>query len=466
MLLFVNENKRWFPICKKRVLLLRLYYKYRITVLSGPFFHIGFFLCFDCNLNFMIMKKYLFFSFFFLSSTIISCTNNDIVVNDLENNDIKCSATIEESMKTYSDLIDSFKKGETRLTNETIYPDYYGGAYIDDDGLLVIWVKDNFDIPIILSENSSIIIKKALYSYNELSKIMDTIDEFKEQSHSLQNLISSNIYMWSLDEKNNRVEVCLKDCSPSAIEEFKRVVTDSPAVVFTRKESISDMWNKVDIIYKNALETRSVINVYAGEKIYAAAEGTSIAKPGSFGYKAQRNGVEGFVTAGHVAAVNDLISIPADNGNSSVYLIGKCTVSKHENNGNLDAAFCVITSSSFAVTNQIGNTGKTYSQFLYRNYAVGSPVFLCGGITSSSGKITSLKVSTEDDETGIVIKDMVKADYASEPGDSGGLVYMTISNINYILGVHHSGTHSGSTHVTTFCPAIRIQDDMGILPSV
>lgn len=30
---------------------------------------------------------------------------------------------------------------------------------------------------------------------------MDTIDEFKEQSHSLQNLISSNIYMWSLDEK-------------------------------------------------------------------------------------------------------------------------------------------------------------------------------------------------------------------------------------------------------------------------
>lgn len=149
----------------------------------------------------MIMKKYLFFSFFFLSSTIISCTNNDIVVNDLENNDIKCSATIEESMKTYSDLIDSFKKGETRLTNETIYPDYYGGAYIDDDGLLVIWVKDNFDIPIILSENSSIIIKKALYSYNELSKIMDTIDEFKEQSHSLQNLISSNIYMWSLDEK-------------------------------------------------------------------------------------------------------------------------------------------------------------------------------------------------------------------------------------------------------------------------
>lgn len=415
-----------------------------------------------CNLNFNEMKNYLLLYFLMVSIAFGACTNDIVVSDNQDRSENEEIVKVGESMKIYSDLIDSFKKGKTRGTDEDIYPDYYGGGYIDDDGSLVIWVKEGFNIPTTLEEHS-VIIKEGLYSYNELNKIMEIINTFK--GSSLPSSVSANIYMWVLDERNNRIEVYLKNCTDADIDEFKRAVINSPAIVFKAKEGISESWDSIEITYEDILMTRAVINVCAGTKIYAAAQGSTTAKPGSFGYKAKRNGVEGFVTAGHVAAKDDVISRPADGG-TSVNIIGKCNVSEHKNNGNLDAAFCVLTSSSFALTNQIGNTGKTYSQYLYRNYAVGTPVSLCGGNTSSTGKITTLKISVEDEKTGVVINDMVGADYASIGGDSGGLVYMSINANNYVLGVHHSGTHSGSTHVTTFCPATRIQDDMGIIPSV
>lgn len=199
------------------------------------------------------MKKLSFISLFILSCTIISCIDNNIT-SKLRNDDNQSTSKVENSIKTYSDLIDSFKNLGIGQTNETIYPDYYGGAYIDNNGVLIVWIKEGSDIPISLSKNSSIKIKKGIYSYNELNKIMDTINKFKEEHNSSLNLISSNIYMWFLDEKNNRVEVCLKDCSSSDIEEFKRVVIDSPAVIFKEKDTTADKCGRVDIIYKNVLE--------------------------------------------------------------------------------------------------------------------------------------------------------------------------------------------------------------------
>lgn len=343
-----------------------------------------------------------------LSLSVMACSSDDlsnsedsvsVVSGNQDENESGEIVRVKESMKIYSDLMDSFQKEKTRGVSGNVYPDYYGGGYIDDDGFLTILVKSGFNAPMTLSDNHSVIIKEGMYSYNELNNIMEVIDTFKEQS--LPSSISANIYMWILDEKNNRVEVYLKNCTSTDIEEFKRNVVDSPAIVFRAKEGIYESWDSIEITYENVLMTRAATNVYAGTKIYAAAQGSTTAKPGSFGYKAKRNGVEGFVTAGHVAVKNDIISIPVSSSGTSIGVnaIGKCNVSEHKNNGNLDASFCVLTSSSFALTNRIGNTGKVYSQSLYRNYAVGTSVSLCGGVTNSTGKITSLKVSVEDDKT-------------------------------------------------------------------
>ncbi len=106
---------------------------------------------------------------------------------------------VEESMKIYSDLMDSFQKRETREVSGNVYPDYYGGGYIDDDSFLTIWVKNGFNAPMTLSDNYSVIIKEGMYSYNELNNIMEVIDTFKEQS--LPSSVSANIYMWVLNEK-------------------------------------------------------------------------------------------------------------------------------------------------------------------------------------------------------------------------------------------------------------------------
>lgn len=107
-----------------------------------------------------------------------ACTNDIVVSDNQDRSENEEIVKVGESMKIYSDLMDSFKKGKTRGADEDIYPDYYGGGYIDDDGSLVIWVKGGFNIPTTLSEEHSVIIKEGLYSYNELNNIMEIIKAF------------------------------------------------------------------------------------------------------------------------------------------------------------------------------------------------------------------------------------------------------------------------------------------------
>lgn len=49
----------------------------------------------------------------------------------------------ENSYLSYEKLIESF---EDKETSETVYPDYYGGSYIDDNGKLVIYVTGTDDV--------------------------------------------------------------------------------------------------------------------------------------------------------------------------------------------------------------------------------------------------------------------------------------------------------------------------------
>lgn len=67
-------------------------------------------------------------------------------------------------------------------------------------------------------------------------------------------------------KKNNRVEVYLKNCTSADIEEFKRNVVDSPAIVFRAKEGVYESWDSIEITYENVLMTRAATNVYAGTK--------------------------------------------------------------------------------------------------------------------------------------------------------------------------------------------------------
>lgn len=70
-------------------------------------------------------------------------------------------------------LLDSFKNSVSRsLDDDLVYPDYYGGMYIDEFGDLNVLVKDGVSSTrsvvtnIIDSEN--VVLHPCLYSYSEL----------------------------------------------------------------------------------------------------------------------------------------------------------------------------------------------------------------------------------------------------------------------------------------------------------
>lgn len=68
-----------------------------------------------------------------------------------------------------------------------VYPDYYGGAYINGDNELVVLVKEEFAtmraagnfISLISDE---VIVNECKYSYNELQEVMEIIVDEIEQN--------------------------------------------------------------------------------------------------------------------------------------------------------------------------------------------------------------------------------------------------------------------------------------------
>ena len=90
----------------------------------------------------------------------------------------------------YNELLDEWTSGVDTEGNVNIaYPDYYGGAYIDDDKNLVILVTT--EIEVARKEISTIInladikFENVTYSFNQLREVQDEIESDVETSKGL-----------------------------------------------------------------------------------------------------------------------------------------------------------------------------------------------------------------------------------------------------------------------------------------
>ena len=83
----------------------------------------------------------------------------------------------ENAMAAYDELMTSFATTYSN-SGEKIYPDYYGGSYINDAGQLVVYVTDNVQRPAVLSDNSDVVYEPCTYAYNELLSVMDTLNNY------------------------------------------------------------------------------------------------------------------------------------------------------------------------------------------------------------------------------------------------------------------------------------------------
>lgn len=113
-------------------------------------------------------------------------------------------------------------------------PDYYGGAFINEKGNLVINIKGDLNAgkdkisKIIGSEN--VVFQNKKYSQAELTKMMDFLNAFAQNPANKK--YTQNLMSWGLNEYDNRIDVGMKDTSPEKIKEFREHVTDFPAIKF------------------------------------------------------------------------------------------------------------------------------------------------------------------------------------------------------------------------------------------
>lgn len=151
--------------------------------------------------------------------------------------DEKTTRRIKESKSSlqYEELMDSFEETET---GELIYPNYYGGSYIDDDGGFVVCVvaanteeKEYASKSIEETINASDFkIKNVKYSYNELEEMMEFLNKYKQNTRDSE--IAKNWSGHFLSDSDNAIFVELDDVSDEQISLFRKEVTASPMISF------------------------------------------------------------------------------------------------------------------------------------------------------------------------------------------------------------------------------------------
>lgn len=124
--------------------------------------------------------------------------------------------------------------------NRVIYPEYYGGAYINNQYELVIniigdSISAQNDIKRRLG-NDKIIIRQCDYSYRQLTIVADSINNFTRNivnKHILTKIKFDDCYV---SDENNRVVVKLLSVDKENVDEFKKQIFSSPAIMFEKAD--------------------------------------------------------------------------------------------------------------------------------------------------------------------------------------------------------------------------------------
>ncbi len=369
----------------------------------------------------------------------VSCNNDFIVdeaptISQIRAHEIMASPDVSFQMKAniaFNRLLDSFNNKVSRSDNqEQEYPDYYGGAFINDQGILVVNIyqpERNIKATTLqsLAQDNSIITKPCDYSYNYLLGLIQKIRKYKASNPNAK--LTKQFCMTVLKEVENRVYVYLSNCDTTTIQSFKENISDSPAICFFKGKKS---------------EKQAANNINPGNGIYYQdSNGTHT---GSMGYRAKRNNVIGIVTAGHVARAKGIKLYSSFNGTSKYFGESEYIVLS----GAVDACF-IKTYSGFEGSNIIEDT-NLYTVAI--TPAVNTVVNLRSYVGHKWGPIKDLHVDV-DYSDGDSFTGLMDIDYngTTIDGESGGIVYAvdSSSKLKYTVGLHEGiSPTTGYAHTT------------------
>jgi hypothetical protein len=149
-----------------------------------------------------------------------------------------------EATVGFSKLFESFGLS---LSSIPSYPQTYGGAYINDEGHLVVQYtaadqalySTEAELELIgINGLQSINTEQVAFSYNELVRANNVIGEYivnnspNKSQIPADSLFKGDVVQSAIDAKNNVVVVWLDDVSISNIDVFRKTIFDAPFLKF------------------------------------------------------------------------------------------------------------------------------------------------------------------------------------------------------------------------------------------
>ncbi len=125
------------------------------------------------------------------------------------------------------------------------FPEYYGGAYIDNDQRTLVIIltgnstkrhEEEFKSRV---GNHPVRFQKGRFSFNELQSINDKLYEFVTNNKDKE--FVRNIIGWGTYDDKNAVYISLEDSSESIINEIKEKFMDTDAIKFEKSERPRDL---------------------------------------------------------------------------------------------------------------------------------------------------------------------------------------------------------------------------------
>lgn len=328
------------------------------------------------------------------------------------NNEIKAN-------EQYQRLLDNLSEATYTSMGKSVSWDYYGGAYINNDGNLVVCVTDDYDVSSNVIQtctgNADIIIKSVDYTYAALEQEQTRITELYEAmretsapvvidsaqatSQPLAEELFASIRSTYIDEEKNIVVVEIENLTADKATLFHEIFSDKGFVEFAEgyNNTTTADWNP-------------------GRKIYKSTGGWL--STGYPVYFTNSNGVleRGFITAGHSYGEGDIVYRSSGGTNE----LGVCVASAFS--GDTDAALIQITSSSYDISEVTYYEDTTLSSNSYSLPAQGSTIYKEGAKTQcTSGTVSSRSVTVY--YSGTTVTDMLKTTALNLSGDSGGVAY-------------------------------------------
>lgn len=179
------------------------------------------------------MKTVLLFVFIFLCSSRICFSQ---IINKDSISFVHSYGMIDED-NPFSVLLANELYRISVKTKADKYPPFYGGAYIENDSIVVLFSNtvSYADVRTIVTDTvlPYLRLKPCHFSYYELLNVDRLLNDFYFKP-SNRDIIENNIgwSSWYLSVPNNKILIRLRECTEKKIRCFKKYVLDSSMLLF------------------------------------------------------------------------------------------------------------------------------------------------------------------------------------------------------------------------------------------